>query len=320
MLTGGFGRGTALGFGCSGLFVAAGSWRLVFVAGAAMVLVVITVVLMLVPSSPPRGRVGLDLVGTVLLTFGLVLLLVALTESESRGWSSPLVLGAFVVALVLLAAWIAYDTHVAEPLLDLRLLAQRPILLANAATVALGFVMFGVYFLVPYLLTNPDNSLHTGAIAAGLYLLPLAGGQLLCGLFADRVARLITPQWTYATGLALATAGAAGFALLHTTIVPVLIWGLLIGGGAGLGIAVASTIISRASPSTHTGVSTAMNSVLRRMGGGIGGQICAALLASSATPGNMLDTEQRFVTAFPTCALIACLGAVLASGTSTHHS
>ena len=309
MLTSGFGLGTALGFGCSGLLVAAGSWRWIFAAGAAMILVAIAVVGVLVAPMAPRDRVALDFPGMGLLTGGLVLLLVALTEGEPRGWASPWVLGSFAVSALLLMAWIGYDLRAREPLLDLRELARRRVLLTHLATVALGVVLFGVFSLVPYLLRapfGPDAAPH----ASGLYLLPVAAGQLLCGMFADRIARRATARWTYAAGLVLAALGALGLALEHGSAVAVLVAALLTGAGAGLGIAVASAIVSREAAGTHTGVATALNSVLRRIGGGVGAQVSAALLASPALVG-----QRGFTAAFLICAFVAAVGAVLAAGT-----
>lgn len=313
VLTSGFGLGTALGFGCSGLLVAAGSWRWIFVAGTLTILVAIAVVGVLVDPLAPRGRAALDFPGMGLLTGGLVLLLVALTEGESQGWTSEWVLGSFALSVLLLVGWVAYDLRVREPLLDLRELARRRVLLTHLATVALGFVLFGVFSLVPYLLRAPFG-VQAPPHTAGLYLLPVAVGQLLCGMFADRITRWLTTRWTYAAGLALAALGALGLALEHGSTVLVLICALLIGAGAGLGIAVASAIVSGEAARTHTGVATALNSVLRRIGGGVGAQVSAALLASAALGGGATG-DRGFTTAFLACAAVGLIGAVLALGT-----
>lgn len=316
LLTGGFGLGTALGFGLSGVLVETGSWRAVFGAGAIALTVAGVLVPVLLPASA-RGRPGpIDLPGATLLAVGLALPLIALTEGPRRGWGSPLVVGAFVVGAAGLVGWVVYDLRVEAPLLDLRLLARRSVLLVNLATAALGFALFGIYFLVPYLLRSPAGvGPGSGPVTDGLFLLPLALGQLVAGPAAGPLGRWLTDRTLVALGLGLVGVGALGHALRHGDVVVLLAWSLLLGLGAGLGIAVASTVITRVAADAETGVATAMNSVLRRVGGGVGGQVGAALTATVVTASAPV-ADGAFALAFGLCAAVAGVGALLALGIS----
>lgn len=218
LLTGGFGVGTALGFGGGAAIVQAVGWRWLFAAGAVAVAAAAAVVQAAVPRSTARSEAGLDLLGAGLLSGGLSVILVAMTEGATLGWTSGWVLGGFAVGAVLLLAWIAWDLHADAPMLDLEVLGQRTVLLANVATIGLGFAVFGLYFLIPYLVQAPaGGGLGFGAdtLQSGLYLLPAAVGQLAGGPLAPRLASAIGARWVYTLGLALAAISAAGLALAH---------------------------------------------------------------------------------------------------------
>lgn len=314
LLTGGFGLGTALGFGLSGVLVGLGSWRWIFGVGAAVLVLGTAVVAVFVPASAHGARIRLDLPGAALLAVGLALPLMAITEGQPRGWTSPWVIAAFVAGAAALVAWAAYDLRAAEPLLDLRLLARRPVLLTNMATIGLGFAMFGTYFLLPYLLRSPAGAgSGSSPLTDGLFLLPVAIGQTAAAPAAVPLARWITDRWALTLGLASATAASLGFALLHDSAVLVLLWSLLLGVGAGLGISIGSTIITRTAADAETGVATSMNSVLRRVGGGVGGQIGAAVTAGAVAT-TAAAANSAFVVAFGLCAVVAGIGALLAVG------
>lgn len=313
LLTGGFGLGTALGFGLSGVLVELGSWRWIFGVGAGALLLATATVALLVPAGAAGSAVSIDVPGATLLAVGLALPLIALTEGPERGWGSPWVIAAFALGALALAGWAVHDLLVASPLLELRLLARRSVLLTNLATLGLGFTLFGVYFLVPYLLRSPVGAGQSGPVADGLVLLPVAVGQLAGGPGATPLTHRIGDRASLALGLLLAAGGATVLALLHERLLPLLVAGLLIGLGAGLAIAVGSTIITRSAADAETGVATAMNSVLRRVGGGVGGQVGAAVTGGAVTA-SAASAQSAFVLAFGLCAGAAGLGAVLTLG------
>lgn len=312
LLTGAFGVGTTLGFVGSGAIVEALSWRWTFVAGA-IGIGVASLLVPLIPRSRVHNRSGLDLSGAGLLTGGLVLVLVALTEGVPLGWGSTPVIGAFVVGAALLGGWVWHDFRTDEPLIELDVLSSRPVLLTNLATFALGYVLFGLYFLIPYLVEGKGPyGFGVSALGAGLYLLPSAIAQIAGGLASDRLAERTSPKAAFTLGMTLAAAAAAWLALLHDRPWEVLVGMALLGLGAGLGIAVASALITATAPSDETSIATALNSVVRRVGGGFGGQIAAALLAGVTLASSGRPAEAAFAIAFWICAALALAGAAFA--------
>lgn len=313
ILTGAFGLGTSAGFGVSGLIVEAWSWRILFVCGGATIVAAMALVAALVPPSRLRTHGSLDVPGALMFTGGLALLLVGLTESAELGWLSPFVVAAFIAAVALLVGWVAYDLRIPAPLVDLHALVQRTVLLTNVATFLLGYVLFGVYFLLPFFVRSSGSSYGFSAspLAAGLILLPAALGQLVAGPLAGALERWLQPKWPFAAGMALAACATIGLAWWHDGAWQIGLLMLVMGFGVGLAIAVASTLVTHAAAESDTGIETSLNSVARRVGGGLGGQLAAVFLAAFAT-GAGRPTETGFAAAFLASGAVAGAGAVLA--------
>jgi EmrB/QacA subfamily drug resistance transporter len=307
LLTGAFGIGTSLGFGVSGAIVDALSWRWLFGIGAIVVAAAIAAVLA-APATDEQTRPGrIDLPGTLLFAGGLALLLIALTEGIPRGYGSPWVIAGFLVSAALLAAWVVVDLRVDDPLLDLRVLVRPAVLLTNVTTLALGYVLFGTYFLLPYLVQGhgPGYGLGAGPVAAGLYLLPSSLGQAVSGPAAGKLAERLEAKWICGAGMATVAAASALLAAFHDRPWQIAAWSLLLGLGAGPAISVVSDLVTELVEQTETGAATSLNSTLRRVGGGIGGQVGALLLATIAVSPHV-PANRAFVAAF---AIGACAAA-----------
>jgi EmrB/QacA subfamily drug resistance transporter len=301
VLTGAFGLGTALGFGLAGAVVDALSWRWTFALGAIGVAAGMAAVALWVPAGDRRRPGSLDLTGGILLSGGLGTLLVGLTEGGRNGWGSTWTLGGLAGAAVLLAVWARHESRVPEPLLDLRVLRDRTVLLANTGSFVMGYVVFGLYLLVPYL---ARDTLGASPTEVGLYMLPSALGQTLAGPLAGVAARRVGIRTVFAGGIALSAAGAAGLAVWHDSAAPVVALMTVIGVGLGLSVGLGSALVTIAAPEGDTGVAAGLHAVLRRVGGSVGGQVGAALLAGGAAGGH-------FTLAFTVTAAVGLVGAVL---------
>ena len=86
----------------------------------------------------------------------------------------------------------------------------------------------------------------------------------------------------------------------------------LLGVGIGLAFASLANLIVEAVPPSQTAVATGMNPVMRTLGGSVGGQVGASLIAGTVTAAAPLPTEQGFTLAF-TLSAGACLIAAIAS-------
>jgi len=310
-LTSAFGLGGALGLGLTGVLVETLSWRSVFVSGAVLVVLAAVLVRALVPPSPVRNEASLDLPGAALLGAGLALVLIPITEGESWGWTSPPTLGLAAAGALALGAWVRHELRVREPLVDLRALGARPVLFANLTTFLVGYVLFGMLFLVPHLVDAPGGSAGYGfgasALETGLFLLPNAVGQLLAGPVSGWVAERSSQKVTLAGGLLLLAAGAGVLALFHDDPLEVALGTFVMGAGLGFSIGPGTTLVAQGVRRAETGVATALNSVTRRVGGAVGGQVAAALLAAFALGGGA-PAESAFTLGFLVSAAVALAG------------
>lgn len=315
LLTGAFGVGTAVGFGISGVVVESLSWRYLFGIGAAVVAAALAFVLAAPAADEDRRAGRVDLPGTLLFTGGVSLLLVALTLGVRHGFGSGWSVGCFVLAAVLLAGWVVVDLRVDDPLLDLRVLARPAVLLANLVTLGLGYVLFGTFFLLPFLVTDggaAGRGVSGGPVAAGLYLLPSALGQAVSGPAAGVLARRVAPKWIAGGGMAAVAAASALLAAWHAQPWQLVVWTLLLGLGAGAALSVVSDLVTELVEPTETGAATSLNSTLRRVAGGIGSQVGAILLVTLAVRPHA-PTNEAFVIAFAIGAATAAAGAAAAT-------
>ncbi|MFR0356668.1 MFS transporter [Streptomyces sediminimaris] len=280
VLTAGFGLGTALGFALSGLLTEAFSWRAVFVLGAVVVALAVPPVLRGVPGRPGPSPGPLDAGGAAGLGTALALLLVALTlapRQHGAGWLIPA--GLLAAAGGAGAWWVRHEDAAPSPLVDARTLRSPTELWTNAATLCTGFALFGAYYLLPRFVQEGHDGLSSRTTVIGLCLLPTAIGQLLTAPALKRVQANGTPRRPLAIGLAAMAAGAAGFAASVSGSVTVLLAsGFVLGCGVGLAVGASGALASLGADQEHAAVATSFNSTVRRVGGGIGSQVGAAVL------------------------------------------
>jgi DHA2 family multidrug resistance protein len=170
--------GPALGPTLGGLLIDQFNWRYVFYIAVPLSIGGMLLGSLFVPeretSSP---RTDFDWTGFVLLTLSIGTLLTGLSNGQREGWYSGYVLGLIAFAGVTGVAFLAWEWRAAEPLVELRVLANGRF--AAAATVAfvMGAGLFGSIYLVPLFVQQVQGFTP---LAAGLLLMP-AG--LVMGIF-----------------------------------------------------------------------------------------------------------------------------------------
>jgi EmrB/QacA subfamily drug resistance transporter len=319
-----FGVGGGFGIVLSGLIVDNFSWRWIFIVGAVGIAVALVLVRRYVPESPIKTPSRVDYVGAALLSVGLVALLLALTEGEDWGWTSARIVLLFATAAVVLFGWGWAELRVAEPMVDMRMLAKREVFFTNVTALVTGFALFGSFVLVPNFVEIPhdlprrvqrlvDYGFDASATKAGLYLLPSSITLLFAGPLAGLLGRRWGSKWPLAVGLMLVAASAASLSVWHEEPGQVLLAMAIIGIGVGFAFASMATLITEAVRPTETAVATGMNTVMRTVGGVVGGQLGAALLAAHTIRGTGgVPSVDGFEIAFGISAVAALVGAVVA--------
>lgn len=84
-------------------------------------------------------------------------LLVALTGGPHWGWSSTEFLGLAAAGVAILLIRVAAERRISQPMVDMRVMAKRPVLLTNLAALMTGFAMYVTFTLTPVLSQLPGN-------------------------------------------------------------------------------------------------------------------------------------------------------------------
>ncbi|MCY3647594.1 MAG: MDR family MFS transporter [Chloroflexi bacterium] len=147
------------------------------------------------------GRI--DVPGLVLASGGLAVFLYGLAEAGERGFGDPVVLGFGGAGLALLALFVLVELRTEEPLIDVRLFANRLFALANASQ-AVAFMGFSAtLFLLPLILQLERGM---SPFESGLATFPQAIGVMVMAPLLARIYPIVGPRRLVAVGLLAASA------------------------------------------------------------------------------------------------------------------
>ena len=269
--------GLALGPTVGGLLLAAGGWRLIFLVNVPFGILGTVGALVLIPRSRHlQERTGFDWTGLGLFFPAVVALLSAISFGNTEGWTSPVIVFLFLVALVLGAAFVLRERACAEPMLDLALFSNRRFTVGITSGMLSYLVLFGVLFVVPFYL---DRGLRLGPGRIGLELMamPLALG--IAAPFAGRAADRFGARTLTAGGMLLTAAALAALASIR----PAALWFVLLLGvtGAGLGCFTApnNAAIMGSVPRQQAGVASGVLNMTRGIGTALGLAVTGLLFA-----------------------------------------
>ena len=273
----------ATGPSAGALLITAFGWRSAFSVNLPVALVAWLVGRRVLPTSPPStaAKSSPDFSGVALLSSALALLVLAISEGPSWGWSSASVVGSFVACAVLLALFLLRSRAHPEPVLDLSLFHARSFSVANAAALlyAMGFfamLLGNILFLT--------SVWHYSILRAGLAVTP---GPIVVAFVSSAAGRTAARRGfrpVLLTGFAVFTAGLVWYvARVGLTPHYLSVWlpGTLI---VGLGIGLTFPVLSAAAVSSlepqRFAVGSAVNQTARQVGGAIGVAILVVLLGA----------------------------------------
>lgn len=303
------GIGGAAGLPLAGIIAAAWGYPGVFWSSAAVGTLVIVTTIFFVPTAPvavPRGRS--DLVGTLLLTIGLVAVLLPVSQGVTWGWNSPITVGLLLLAAVALLGFGLVEVRHSDPVVDLRQAARRPILLTNLAAVLLGFGFFISFLAAMTLFQLPSTQgFGLSIIAAGLCMVP---GGLLMVVVAPLAARGISMFGARITLIAAGEIVGVGFLIQLVaahSIFQLIVSTSIISAGIAVAYAAMPALILDSSPTRSSAAATGVNALARSLGSAIGSAVFG-MLSATATPTPAAFTALHVLGAVT--ALLAVLTAV----------
>jgi EmrB/QacA subfamily drug resistance transporter len=262
------------------------------------------------------ARERLDLIGVGLVTAGVVALVWALSRANQVGWSSTEVVGTLVAGAVLLVAFVAWERSVREPLVPLRLFADRDFAVGNVAT----FLMSGAIFAGGLLVTEEFQlARHFSPVGAGARLLPFFATPMLvspvAGALSDRIGR----RPIIVVGLSMLTAGFAWVAWrdsLPTGWGELVIALLVAGVGISMALPTVPTAVLSAVAPDELGKASGINYMAQRFGAVFGVAIGSTVFASHGGFGSPATVMAGFKPALWACCALAALGALAATAMS----
>jgi MFS family permease len=305
-----FGIGGGIGLPAAGLLVEHAGVPWLFWSGLIIAAPAVVGVMAVVPRSPRVPHAKVDWLGAGLLSAALVLLLMGVTEANSWGWGSPKTVGLIAGGFVVVAIWLRVETVVPEPLIDLRLLRLRAVLMTNLATFLIGFAMFAAFALIPRFVQAPESTGYgfgDSVTTAGLLLLPSALIQLLVGPLAGRLGMRLGFRVTLMIGALLSVVSYVMLVFLHSTPFELLLAGIFLGAGVAFGFSSMANLIVQAVPQSDVGVSTGINTIMRTAGGAFGSAAVTAILAGSIAEDTGLPTESAYTAAFAAAVVVGLL-------------
>ncbi|MEZ2392208.1 MFS transporter [bacterium RCC_150] len=281
--------GMGVGYPLTGMLAEAYGFRSAFTFSAVFAVTAIVVISRAVPNGPDE-RAPLrvfDLPGSVLLGIGLALLLLAVSEGSNWGWNSPWTIACFLCAGMDLVLWSAVELRAKHPLINLQVLRNRVVLLANGTAIGLGAAMY-VALSVASLIAQAPASIGYGIALplfwAGFVMLPLSAGSLGANRLVRVLSNRIRMKSILPLGAGFLTASTCILWIVHGELWQVMVGMLLIGVGVGMTYAAMPSLIARSVAAVELGSAVSFNQLLRTVGGSFGSAVSGAVLAAHIGP------------------------------------
>ncbi|MGN9783925.1 MFS transporter [Nonomuraea sp. ZG12] len=260
----------------------------------------------------PNNR--FDLGGVALVTLGAFGVVWGLVRGNAAGWSSAEVLGALVLGVALVIAFVLWERRTPAPMLPMRFFRVRAFATANPANFCVFASLYGtLFFLAQYFQTVHGE----GPLGAGLRLMPWTATLMICAPIAGRLADRYGERTFVVGGLLLQTVGMGWIALVADTDTgyPELLPALVISGvGLTMAMPAAQKSVVGAVRPQEIGQASGAFMMLRIFGGVFGVTITVAVFASTGGYASAGDFSAGFTAAMGTVAAFAFTGVLVALG------
>jgi EmrB/QacA subfamily drug resistance transporter len=278
------GLSMALGPIAGGLLTQSFGWRSIFAVNVPVVIAAIALTIAYVPESRAPHARRFDMVGQALLVFTLGSFVGVLIEGPAWGWNSPWIIGSSVAVLAGFIAFLLYEHHHAEPLIELRFFRNTSFSAATAIAVLVfaafnGFLFFNAFYL--------QSLRGMSSAVAGPCLLPAALAIVIGAPLSGRMAG------AGRTSLALVISGAGIAAaavlsmMLHIESSLIFLFAIYALFGIGLGMAnapITNTAVS-SMPRHQAGVAAGLASTSRVIGASIGVALAGSVIDDRVVTG-----------------------------------
>jgi EmrB/QacA subfamily drug resistance transporter len=265
-----------------GELLAIASWRWIFIINVPLAAACVWLILAAIPPMPARARGGrhVDYPGALLCALGLAGPVFALIEQPRLGWSSAAVTGPLIAGVLLLGAFLFFESRAKDPMLPLVLFRRRNFSAGNVETFAMYAGLAIVFFFLILFLQQISG--YT-PLKSGLATLPVTVVMFFLSRRFGALADHFGPRFFMGVGPLI---GAGGLLLFQATginadylsevLAPLLIFAL------GLSMTVAPlTAAVLAGSEKEAGIASGVNNAIARVAGLLGTAAVGAAIASS---------------------------------------
>jgi EmrB/QacA subfamily drug resistance transporter len=311
------GFGAAAGVLMGGILTDLLSWEWIFFVNVPVGIVALALSPVLLTESRDAHGQSHDVLGALLVTSGLVLLVLGITQGRQWAWLSGATLAVFAAAAVLLAAFAVWELRQKEPLVPFSIFRLQTLTAANVAGFIMGTALFSMFLILTLYM---QQVLDMSPLQTGVGYLAVAGTAVIWANVAAQVVTRIGVKPALIFGMVMLTIGL----LLFTQVsVDGSYWADLFPGFLVLGIAipfafVPITIAALAGTKPQeAGLASGLINTSQQIGGAVGIALLSTIAVSTTddavADGTALPTAltDGFVNAFWAGAAIAFLGVLV---------
>jgi len=313
--------GSLVGPGLGGIIVGAFSWEFIFLINVPIGIIALFYANKLLPKGHKTVKGKMDSIGAILFMFSIVPLFVALDEGLNRGFTDPIILLGFIVAIISFIIFILVEKKRENPLLQLEIFSNKLFSLSIFCAFITFIAIFCNNIILPFYLQNVMNYTpqHTGLILM-VYPLLLTVVAPLSGTLSDKIGSEVL---TF-IGLMLISLGLILMSTLNvdSTLLSMLIFIGIMSVGMGLFQSPNNSLIMSTVPKDKLGIAGSINALVRNLG-----MVCGIVLATTLLYSMMSSKIGQHVTdyvagrsdafiygmktVYITAAIISLIGAVL---------
>ena len=273
------GAAGAIGPVASGVLLGHFWYGSVFLVNVPIIALALVAGWFLVPKSKDPQQGQLDPVGALFSIIGIGSLVYGLIEAPDKGWGSTPTLLAFGIGAVVVAAFVAWELRVDEPMLDIRFFRSGAFTTGTTGMILVFMAMYGVMFLVTQYF---QLILGYTPLGSALRFLPIAPIMIIVAPLTPRLSARFGANRIVSVGMTLVGVGLIMFlALTRTTpylyillaVVPLI-------AGMALAMSPMTAAIMSAVPPRRAGAGSAMNDATRELGAALGVAIMGSVAAS----------------------------------------
>ncbi len=203
------GFGAAAGVLLGGILTDALSWPWIFWVNVPVGILAFVLTPLLLGESRDARAKHFDVTGAVLVTGGLSLLVLGVTQGRDWGWGSVATIGTFVVSAAMLLAFVVWEQRIEDPLMRFGIFRVRTVLGANITGFILGTALFSMFLMLTLYM---QQVLGYSAMKTGVAYLAVAGTSIIWANLAAMLVGRVGVKPLVAGGMALLSLGMVLFA------------------------------------------------------------------------------------------------------------